>query len=576
MASLLGSLRNAVWPQPFRFVLEYKEAPSTSASPVAELIHAHCPHLTGALTPPYPTRWLPSGHLQTVYSAAGDFSKVDCVEYKRKVFLTPDGGTVALDIAPPALAESPRPDAEDVPTVVVLHGLTGGSYESYVRNCVAPLAKSKQDGGYGYRCVVINARGCANTPVTSPQLYSASKTADVASALLLLTRMYPKSPMAGVGFSLGGAILAKYIGETGKDTPLIGAVCVGAPYKLDETCKSLESTAVKRVYSYAMGQNLLNVIRRHVDTLALDPALAAPLEIAFGERIRSGNDDPLPTPGKDGPTKGSLRFVDHYVTSKAGGYTAPYGEFPFATADDYYLHASPTNRLRNIARPMLALNADDDPIVPLQELKSVRAELDNNPNIVLAHSRCGGHLGWFASTQPTRWSHVPINEFFAALFDRFNAMQGPRPTTGLGSGGPQQSLWKQDKVKHQSVDVEVLPMSALLPILSGVSPQTHANADAPEDASGEPVHAWLRTHALPAIPLVHPKDSPARQKQNEAPLAPGEMLHLTLYQDAHHPEIGFIELPDDVHVGGNGSIIHGEKLTRQEQTGMRSSKIAGL
>lgn len=141
MASLLGSLRNAVWPQPFRFVLEYKEAPSTSASPVAELIHAHCPHLTGALTPPYPTRWLPSGHLQTVYSAAGDFSKVDCVEYKRKVFLTPDGGTVALDIgtsrtsaltdpAPPALAESPRPDAEDVPTVVVLHGLTGGSYES--------------------------------------------------------------------------------------------------------------------------------------------------------------------------------------------------------------------------------------------------------------------------------------------------------------------------------------------------------------------------------------------------------------------------------------------------------------
>lgn len=99
MTSLLGALRNTVWPQPFRFILEYKEAPSTSGSPVAELIHAHCPHLSGAQTPPYPTRWLPSGHLQTVYSAAGDFSKVDRVEYKRKVFLTPDGGTVALDIS---------------------------------------------------------------------------------------------------------------------------------------------------------------------------------------------------------------------------------------------------------------------------------------------------------------------------------------------------------------------------------------------------------------------------------------------------------------------------------------------
>ncbi|WFC94084.1 hypothetical protein MBRA1_000714 [Malassezia brasiliensis] len=547
MTSLLGALRNAVWPQPFRFILEYKEAPSTSASPVAELIHAHCPHLSGAQTPPHPSRLLPSGHLQTVYSAAGDFSKVDCVEYKRKVFLTPDGGTVALDIAPPALAESPGPDAEDVPTVVVLHGLTGGSYESYVRNCVAPLAKSKQDDGYGYRCVVINAR--ANTPVTSPQLYSASKTADVASALLLLTRVYPNSPMAGVGFSLGGAILAKYIGETGSDTPLIGAVCVGAPYKLDETCKTLESTAVKRVYSYAMGQNLLNVIRRHVDTLALDPSLTAPLEMAFGERIRSRSDEPLPTPSNEGPPKGTLRFIDHYLTSKAGGYKAPYGEFPFATADDYYHHASPTNLLSSITRPMLALNADDDPIVPLHELRSVRSELDKNPNIVLAHSRCGGHLGWFASALPTRWSHVPINEFLAALFEHFNEVQEPRPTTGLGSGGPQQSLWNQDKVKHQPVDVELLPVSALPPILSGVTPQTHADADAPEDATGEQVHAWLRTHVLPAIPL---------------------------YQDAEHPEIGFIEVPDNVHVGGNGSIIHGERINQQEGAGMRSSKIAGL
>ena len=45
---------------------------------------------------------------------------------------------------------------DDAPTLVVCHGLTGGSHESYVRNVVAWLVKPKEDGGMGGRAVVVN------------------------------------------------------------------------------------------------------------------------------------------------------------------------------------------------------------------------------------------------------------------------------------------------------------------------------------------------------------------------------------------------------------------------------------
>ncbi|WFC98076.1 hypothetical protein MYAM1_000798 [Malassezia yamatoensis] len=366
----------------------------------------------------------------------------------------------------------------------------------------------------------------------------------------------------GLGFSLGGAIMAKYLGEAGTQTPLIGAVCVGAPFQLDETSKALESSAISRVYSRAMGQNLMNVLRRHVDTLALLPSLWENLELAFAEKINPASQGPLSQPDENGPARGSLRFVDHYITGKIGGYSAPYGEFPFGSAEDYYMHASPANVLHRIARPTLAVNADDDPIVPLKELDSVHTALKENPNLILAHSRNGGHLGWFASLSAVRWVHNPVGEYLTALNRQYEEAKHSHPTQGLGSGGPSLSYWKQNHVDQLQVQVEILPVSALPPILTGVSPKTHAEADVPKDAAPanrtkEPQHAWLLTQILDQVPLVHPRHSPKRQAQPmQYPLQQGKILNLTMVrhrltqnQVVHRPEIGFLELPDDILVG---------------------------
>lgn len=92
-----------------------------------------------------PARWLWNGHLQTIYNVLGDFSLVDKITYSRTLLRTPDGGTLGLDFVhnPDSLAhrvrgedvESRAESEDDTPILVIAHGLTGGSYESYVR-CV--------------------------------------------------------------------------------------------------------------------------------------------------------------------------------------------------------------------------------------------------------------------------------------------------------------------------------------------------------------------------------------------------------------------------------------------------------
>jgi len=63
-----------------------------------------------------------------LFSAAANTVDEDVVTYKRRVLLLPDGGTLSIDISPPELADDDL-DGK-IPTVVCLHGLTGGSHEA--------------------------------------------------------------------------------------------------------------------------------------------------------------------------------------------------------------------------------------------------------------------------------------------------------------------------------------------------------------------------------------------------------------------------------------------------------------
>jgi uncharacterized protein len=132
-----------------------------------------------------------NGHIQTFWTATKQHGPP--VYYKRKLFTADDktyAGTFAVDFVtepneetddslPPRTTYFTDEEAENLgsddskPHLVVLHGLSGGSHEIYLRHCIAPLVA---DGRW--EVTVVNSRGCAKSPITSAVLYNARATWD--------------------------------------------------------------------------------------------------------------------------------------------------------------------------------------------------------------------------------------------------------------------------------------------------------------------------------------------------------------------------------------------------------------
>lgn len=103
------------------------------------------------------------------------------------------------------------------PVLVVLHGLSGGSYESYLRHVIGPLVKKTPNAWDGlsagaWDAIVINSRGCAGSRITSNFLYNARSTWDVRQIVRWLKTIWPNRPLFGAGFSLGANILTNVRG----------------------------------------------------------------------------------------------------------------------------------------------------------------------------------------------------------------------------------------------------------------------------------------------------------------------------------------------------------------------------
>ncbi|KAK0459701.1 Alpha/Beta hydrolase protein [Desarmillaria tabescens] len=334
------------------------------------------------------TWWLPNGHLQTAYSVTADFTKTDKMYYNRQYIRLLDGGTLGLDFAPVDSSQL-KPDT---PIIVVQHGLTGGSYEAYVRAILYPACTPVEEGGLGYRAVVINFRGCAGVPITSSMLYSAGHTDDLRQALFYISHTYPEAPLLGLGFSLGANIMTRYISEEGPRCRLTSGCALACPWDLAQNNEQLLSSFIgKHVYAKGLGTNLLNLVKRHQTALLAKPndrileAMAAVLALK-------------------NPT---LRDFDHAFSRIASG---PPPSFPYVSAEAYYDGQSSHHAVKDIHIPFLSINSADDPIV-----RSVPMDGGGNGFVMMALTPGGGHLGWFQSgaswQELNRWTTQPVLEW---------------------------------------------------------------------------------------------------------------------------------------------------------------------
>ncbi|CAE6510716.1 unnamed protein product [Rhizoctonia solani] len=361
----------------------------TSASgPVANLVRS-LPSLGSPNAGFEPVWWLPGGDLQTIFCSMGNFEAVDRIQYQRKFIRVPDGGTLALDFCA-------APNVTDhSPIAVVLHGLTGGSHEHYIRALMTELT------GKCFRAVVVNARGCAGSPLTSSQLYHGGTTDDLRYALLYIRSLFPSAPLMGVGFSVGANMLAKYLGEEGSSSALCAGVCLANVWDFAAGIEHMEKGSFMQRYVY---NNVLGSAQQ---------ALYRSASYALQGVISRWR-----LPEVFGASFCGMRWIDDRVASQMAGCR---------DAKDYYERNSSSKFLGGVKVPLLGINACDDPIasrtIPYKAASS-------SDYFVLATTEGGGHLGWFTQEDGKlkRWYTRPVVEFLTAIATQ-SSTSAPSPVT---------------------------------------------------------------------------------------------------------------------------------------------------
>jgi predicted alpha/beta-fold hydrolase len=294
-----------------------------------------------------PAWWLPGPHLQTIYPSL--LRQRRHPGLKRERIELPDGDFVDLDWA--------RGNGRAL--VVILHGLEGSLESHYTGGILTALREA------GYRAVLMYFRGCSGEPNRLARRYHSGDTADLRHVLAHIAMRGERQPLAVVGYSLGGNVLLKALGEGAGMESVGTAVAVSVPFDLARTARRLEQ-GFSRIYQ----RYLLNRLRR---------SYRAKLPL-----------HDLPVTGEQLDELDTFRKFDDTVTAPLHG---------FRDVDDYYARASSRQYLRAITTPTLILHAEDDPFIPAD---AIPADEELGPGVILELSRHGGHVGFVAGTVPFR------------------------------------------------------------------------------------------------------------------------------------------------------------------------------
>ncbi|XP_050268866.1 embryogenesis-associated protein EMB8-like [Quercus robur] len=333
-------------------------------------------------------------HVETVYAAY--FRSLPDVKLRRECIRTKDNGTVALDW----VSGDDRHLPPDSPLLILLPGLAGGSENTYVRHMLV-RARTK-----GWRVVVFNNRGCSNSPVTTPQLFSASFTGDMREVVAHVATSYPKANLYAVGWSMGANILVRYLGEESHTCPLSGAVSLCNPFNLVNSGEDFRYG----FYDKALASSLRKIFKKHA-LLFEDMGGEFNIQLAANAKY--------------------VRYFDDALTRVS---------FGFKSVDDYYSNSNSSDSVKHVGIPLLCIQAANDPVAPARGIP--REDIKENPNCLLIVTPKGGHLGWVAGdeapcgapwTDPVVMDYLQHLERVAGLASHSNSVDAQQSTEGLHS-----------------------------------------------------------------------------------------------------------------------------------------------
>ncbi|PWT90294.1 MAG: alpha/beta hydrolase [Blastocatellia bacterium] len=250
--------------------------------------------------------------------------------------------------------QSQRPDH---PTVVVWHGMEGSSKSVYM------IAMADKAFRGGFNVVRVNYRNCGGTEHLTPTLYHGGMSSDLRSVLNELITLDQLKRIYLIGFSLGGNLVLKLLGEYAENVPAeVRAACVVSPSV--NLRDSSDLIMAKRNWLYH--KNFVRSMKARVRAKhKLFPDL---YDLKRLEQIET------------------IRDFDENFTSLSNG---------FQNADDYYSQSSSIRLVDKVRIPTMIIHSIDDPFIPFAPMRE--PVFVENPHLLVIATDRGGHVAFIAA-----------------------------------------------------------------------------------------------------------------------------------------------------------------------------------
>ena len=295
-----------------------------------------------------PAMGLSNGHIQTIWPFI--FRKAPRLNRTRERFATPDNDFSDVDWY----------GNGEKGIVILMHGLTGCSSSHYILGLQQALERQN------FTTAALNFRACSGEPNLKAGSYHAGFTNDIHQLYQTIRKQNPNTPIYTVGFSLGGNIMLKWLGEYADELDISGAVAVSVPFKL-ANCADKVDTGLSKIYRY----HLIGEMKKK---------LAGKLKF-FEENNLHSESQKLKALGDIGWIKSFWEF-DHHVVAALHGFDG---------VNDYYQKNSSIGFLKDIQTNTLLIHAKDDPFMSPSVLPNEH-ELSKSTRLITTQN--GGHVGF--------------------------------------------------------------------------------------------------------------------------------------------------------------------------------------
>jgi predicted alpha/beta-fold hydrolase len=325
------------------------------------------------------------GHAQTI---VGRYlpARNQVLDAEEAVLTLPDGDSLVV------LDSVPQNWSQGDPCALLVHGLAGCARAPYMTRVAYRCVRM------GVRAVRMNLRGAGDGFGRARGIYHGGRTEDLRAVVDWIASRTPESPIALVGFSLGGNLVLKIAAEA-RDWPLPGLDCVLAanpPLDLAACCEHIRLPR-NRLYDW----NFVRLLQSEVRRLHARYPDLGPCDLSSARTLYD--------------------FDDVYTAPRNG----------FAGARDYYARSSAGPLLSRISVPGLVIHSEDDPFIPAEAIR--RASFP--PDLALELIPAGGHLGYISRAPwdgDHRWLDARLAAWLATRWQRTHERTQPSPGASLG------------------------------------------------------------------------------------------------------------------------------------------------